>query len=438
MATYTLSKSAIKDKLTLDNTTAPKKFVFEDETDYGTTGQNGTVPKNSRWRVFRITVNNVVVYDTNFRTSLNVADWNATGSLSDMSAGDDFFNAVSLPINSDGTLVQGSYKIEVNTLFAKTDVYSTDYELDQSEITFNVVYSKPQAKLTGSVDLGLTPLIEFTDLTNYQQVNGISPIITRNLEYFDPFGNSIASTSGSAISSNTVYTGTSSATLASTMLWNYSGKINAAETNTYPSANYTFLVKDTISKRKELLVNDSANLCGVYCCMADLKKRLEYAKQKGRNTNVQSLQNVFNEASALFQFALISIRCGKTQDLNDVIAEIKRITGCGDCGCGDGSPQLIPNLGSSGSDNKVMVFNTGLTTTTAFAGSGLFTKDNGSGFSIMEHPDFVGKTFNTSRRDIEVYADGILYISSTLDSNTGLFTFTNIISDEVDVQIRFF
>jgi hypothetical protein len=437
MATYTLSKNDLKDKLVLDNTTAPKKFLFTDETVYGTVGQNGVVPVSQRWRVFRITVNNVVIYDTNFRTSLVLAQWNASGSLSDMSASDVTFNDISLPVNTDGTLVQGSYKIEVNTLYATNDASPAALALDQSVIAFNVSYHKPKAKLTGSVDLALTPLIQFTDTTDYIQA-GITPTILRNLEYFDPFGNSVASTSGSSVSSNIVYTGTCSATVSSTITWDYSTKLLGSVTSTYPTANYKFFIKDFITKRKELKVEDSANLCGVYCCIAELRKEWLAALAKGQNAQAQLLQERLNDALAQMSFALISIRCGKTESLNDIIAEIKKITACGECGCGDGSPQLIPDLSGSTTTNKVIVFNTGNTATKIFATNGLFTQDNGSGFSTMYHPDFVGKVFTTSRRDIEVYADGVLYISATLNSSTGLFTFTNMISTDVDVQIRFF
>lgn len=441
MAIYTLTDSNLKDKLVLDNTTAPKKFVFTDQTTYGSAGVDGVVPIAERYRVFRITLNGAVIYDTNFRTSTDVNDWNGA-SDSDLSAGDTLFDSVSLQTNTDGTLVNGSYKIEINTLFAQNDTGSPTYALVQSVIGFDVSYGKPTAVIDKSVDLALTPLITFTDDTKYI-VDNVTPSIVRTLEYFDPFGNSVTSTSGSSIQSNTVYTGTCSAKLDSTITWDFSTKFDNSITSTYPSDNFTLNLKDSISKRVELSVGDDGNLCNVYCCVQELKETWEGFVAKGNTSQAELAYDKFQKAASLLSFAQFSVRCGRTSGLNDIILEIKELANCDDdCSCSDGSPQLIPDLGSTAANNLVTRFNTGEGSQKSFTGLnglvGTFTRNNGSGFSTIEYATFLNKTFTDTKRDFDVFIEGIMDTVGVLDSSTGIYTCGFLVSTNTEVLIRFY
>lgn len=436
MATYTLTAADLKDKLVLDNTLAPKRLVFTDETVYGT---GGVVPITNRYRVFRITVNGVVIQDANFRTTTNVADWSGAGD-SDMEATSTDFSSVAIPLNTDGTIVNGSYKIEINTLFLNNDVANT-YSLLQSVIAFNISYTKPTAKLTGSVDLGLTPEITWVDGTSYV-VDNVTPTNSRLLSYFNPLGNTVTQTTGSSLVSNTVYTGTCSATLSNTITYDFSTKLDNSVVSTYPSANFTTFVKDTIYKRAELLVEGDGTLCGAYCCVQSIKEDYDKFIAKGNYSQAQLVWDKFQKASSLLSFAALSVRCGKTSGLNDILLEIKDLADCNDdCGCGDGSPQLIPNLGSVNRENKVVIFDTGTGAAnvpiTFDSGNGTFLRDNGSSVSTMSYIDFNGLDFNQSKRDFDVYFDGNIDTNGSFNSSTNLYTFSTQLSTKVTVMIKF-
>ena len=434
MANYSLALSELKDKFTLDNTTAPKELFWEDETVYGTSGQAGKPPISNRYRVIRLTVNGVVTYDTNFRTSPDHNNW--VGAQSDLSASDTT-TSINLPLNTDGSVVEGIYKIEINTLYKDDDSINDNYSLLQGQISFQVSYKTPKPSLAGSVDLGLTPEIKWVDQTPYV-VNGITPSRTGDLEYFDPFGNSVTSpTPALQLISNIVYTGTSSATINRTLVWDYTNEVFTSATNTYGQGNWTLLVKDSVSTRKELLVGGDANLCTVYCCVKTLRDDYKNLLSKGNYSQADKVFIRLNKATMLMSYAQLAVRCGKTSELNSLILEVKDLANCGNDCCDDDNPQLIPDLSGTSNTNKVIVFNTGTGATRVFAGAGMFRR-NVNNTSELTHPDLTGKTFTSSRRDFDIFSDGVLISNGTFTPNSGLFTFPNQVSTEVEIQIRFY
>jgi len=421
---YTLS---LKDKISL--VVNAKQLRIEDETDYQTLPNP---PINDRRRVFKISVNGVVFYDTNFAnpsgtTPATFAQW---AGVSDMDTGDDSL-IIALPTNTDGSIVEGEYTVESRTIYPTTNAKSA-YKTDASLVKFDIAYDKVKGELEVEVDLSPKPVIKWTDTTKYTQ-NSKTPTISRELKYFSPSGSQIGNTTTTfQIVSNTVYTSVSFATLASTVSYSYDAK----ESSGYSSVSVFLL--DVVSARKTVEVGDDLNLCNIYCCIKELKDKWEGLVAKGRLQKAAEVFAKFQEASSLLQFVMFSSRCGKTKGLNETILKIKEITECNeDCGCSGEEPQLIPDLsGDVSTLNQVIAFNVG-TGTDFVDGSLVFTR-NVNGNSTVTDPRLINKTFNNTKRDFDVYFDGVIELSGSFNSTTGTFTFGQTLSNDVNVMIRLY
>lgn len=437
MANFSLTATDIKDKVTLKRTVNPMEFQFVDETTWGTSGVDGLPPVTLRWRTFKITVDGTVVYD-NLKTSTSVGDWDGTTGTADMLASVTTFDSATLPKNSsDNSFIDGNYKIEINTLYKTADTGST-YVVVSSEITHDLSYDKPTGDITTTVDLNFTnPQLQSIDTTNYI-VDGVTPTISRAFIYYPPQGSggSQVSTSAKSITLSSFYTGTSvfQLTSSNTATWDFSSKINTSATNTYTSGNFTLLLFDSVTKREEFKVQDDIGLCGVICCIKDLYRRITTAVGNGDQSLVNQLNDDFNYAMSRVAYLQAGQSCDETDDINNVITDIKNRLECGgDCGCDGDEPTLISPLGQGNTTNNTIIkFNTASVSSSNYNDGSATGSD-----STYTNGLLADQTFNDTTRTFRVFADGVYVTNGSLSGSTFTFDAQYLVADGVDIVILF-
>ncbi len=435
MATFSLQTTDIKDKVTLLRTASPQQFNFVDETDWGTAGVDGLPPLSERYRSFKITVNSVVVYN-NLITSTDVADWDGTNGTADMLSGVDTFDSSTLPSNTDGSFINGGYKIEVNTLYLTVEG-SNIYEVVNSEITYDLLYDTPKGEITSSINLNpVNPELLVTDVTNYE-VDGVIPINARELKYIPKPTSGLTSvtTSLTTITKNKFSTGTSFAELtnSNSATWDFSLKIDNSNTNTYPTGNNVLLLVDKVVTQIEIDVSSNLDFCAINCCLNTTLNRYFTAKSCGDLSLAKDIFNILNEATTLITISIQNRSCNTTESLNEILREVKDILDCGDnCGCDD-APEIVQPIDTGATSNtSVITFNTSSVSTAVFT-----RKPAGGGGSTFTSGEFANKTYSGSNQDFDVYYDGSIDLGGTLDTNTNTFTFEAILSLNVEVKIVF-
>lgn len=364
MANFTLTANDLKDKALISRLDSPASETFTDETVWGTAGVDGLPPLEFRYRKIRITVDGTVVYDTNYDTaaSTDVNDWNGTSGESDMDNTEQSFAFSGIPTNQDGSFVQGDYKIEIATLYKTSDAGST-YAIVNNTVVHNLRYARPEAKITTTVDLNFTnPLLRSVDDTVYQ-VDDVDPTLSGVFQYYPPQGTTLSpvSTSSGVFNLSTFATGTSVFQLldTNTAVWDFSSKEVAAESN-YVSGNFTLELTDKVTKREEFKVQDDIGLCGVICCINSLYDRIVAATGKGDVSEVNKLNEQFNYAMSRVALLQSQQSCGTTENINDIITDIKTAINCGDNCCDDKTPTVIsPMNGQAPTGGTVIKFNTG-------------------------------------------------------------------------------
>lgn len=431
----TLTQGDLKDKVLILRTASPAEFQFTDETPWGT----GSLPAlAARYRKIRITdPTGTVVYDTNWdgATSTDINDWNGVNFDSDMNNVQTNFDTATVPTNTDGSFVDGNYKFEIATIY---DEGGASYKVVQSEITQDLTFTRPTGEIQVSVDLNpYSPQLKAIDKTDYV-VDGVTPSNTRLFQYFPPQGTGLTgnTTSSDTITKSTFASGTSVFQLTDSNIatWDFSSKTNTSETNTYSSGSFTLLLRDKVTKRQEFKVQDDVGLCDVICCVIELREKYETALSKGDLSLVNQLEQKWTKVMTRIAYIQAAQSCGKTENLNEVITEIKEIADCGDdCGCSNGTPTVIsPIVDGATSNTSVITFNTSTVSTAQFT-----RKPIGGGGSTYTSGDLVGKTYSGTQQDFDVYFDGDIDLRGSFDSATGTFTFQSILSEDVEVKIVF-
>lgn len=302
---------------TINNPT--KQFVLTDLTDYTAPA----IPTTGVKGVFKITdPSNTIIYN-------NTTYGAGSDIVRNISAVNQI--VIPLPINADGTVVQGNYTLVYSVQI--TDGSNPVYIVTQTH-TYNNQYVAPVVSITQTVDC-ISPLFTSVDVTDYT-VNGVAPTITRTHTLNYPFGSagegSPLVSSAQTITTSTFYNGTQTTEISTILGYTFSDGL---------------IVSDTVTGTKEILV-DCTFICSIYCCLRSLYNNRE------NNRGVNQIE--FNKYSALFdevmstvEIAMQAIDCGKTTDVNGYLTTIKTIANCtDDCSCNDGTPSLVTGLGGSG------------------------------------------------------------------------------------------
>lgn len=297
---------------------------------YGSTGAYlGTynIPNAGIKGVFKITApDGTVIYNNTSYTSPDIVGSTATWTKN-----------ISLPTNSDGSLVQGVYTAVLATQI--TDGVHSAYIVTNTA-TYNFVYTSPAVSITQTVDC-VSPLFTTVDATSYI-VNLFAPTtLTRTLTLDYPFGSAgqghPLTSSGTTISTGVFYNGTQTTTVSTVLIYTLSAT----------GAYVTFTISDTVTGAKEVLV-DCTFICAISCCIQALETRLSNAANGVNNVLYEQYQEQFTLVMSYVELALLAISCGQSSKVNGYIAKIQTIAECtSGCDCATGSPSLVVGLGGS-------------------------------------------------------------------------------------------
>ena len=192
-----------------------------------------------------------------------------------------------------------------------------------------------------------------------------------------------------------------------------------------PIATLDILDKVTVYEN-DIKVESITSICDLYCCVKDFLTRL----REGTSTQKNRLRQLTGEVSLYLEQISNAYSCGKGDDINTYVAEIKDLVGCNDdCGCGNSTtPTVIQAISLGGMPvNNVIYY------------------ENGAS-PVSTHPDssLIGLTYEVSgsprRNDFAVYLGGVLDNLSAFDNSTGLMTFstgTTLTASSVLTIIRF-
>ncbi len=226
----------------------------------------------------------------------------------------------------------GVYTITYTVYDSNLLVYSTKIN------TYDYQYESPEVEIEQEVDC-ITPLFTSNDITEYD-VDGVTPTKTEVHTIYYPNGSAGQGSpvvgAGVTLSTGTFYNGTQTTTILSDLEYTFSDGLT---------------VIDQIEGSKEILV-DCTYICAIYCCLRAAEQRME--NNRGVNQVKFNLyKDEFEQIMALVQLSKLAIECGKDDDVNGYLTQIKSIANCtDDCSCGD-TPSLVTGIGGGGGGGQI-------------------------------------------------------------------------------------
>jgi len=358
------SLSTIGFKTTYQFETSPKKFKFEDTTDYA--GQS--VSKSDCEGVLKITdpLGSVIYDNTNYAApdiDPNVSLENSTTIL--------------LPLLGSGEVIPGEYTIKYSVQNSSgTPATGTQIYLEKK---FNLAYTSPTVSLTLTADC-VQPLLTSTDGTTY--TSGLTtPTITRThtISYPASTGQATLTGTGAVLETSVMYTtkgGTVQHTSALTSVLAYAwpevagtGSLVVTGSDPVVVASNDFHLSDSVTGSTFNAVSCDGQLCDIYCCVkAEYDRYISYL-----NTNTlladEALANWVQMVSLCGEIR-IALECGKSADVSTYSARILDLGNCeAGCDCSDGTPVLVTGLGSGTGTVIVDSAGTPITVTSVTAGA---------------------------------------------------------------------
>ncbi len=259
---------------------------------------------------------------------------NQTSGTADIDQSTSLNSVGTLPLPLVGSLVEpGLYTIYF-------EVYDTvTFALYSVTQTYTFSYISPEVCIEQDVDC-LSPLFTSTDITNYT-VDGVVPTKAETHGIYYPAGSagygSPTLGTGLVVTSSTFYNGTQTTTISSVLQY------------VYPDG---LIVSDTVTGSKEVLV-DCSDICSIYCCIRTVQQTMLDYQTTNRAKYPEWLEK-FNKIMAYASMVTLAIRCGKSTEVNGLVAQILTIGNCTeDCGCSDGTPSQVTGLG--GLINNIVV-----------------------------------------------------------------------------------
>lgn len=366
--------------------TDPKVFVLTDTTNIS----GPSIPASGVREVFTIIApgGNEIYNNTDYNNPDILRSSGATNLI-----------PINLPLNGDGSVVQGVYTITQNTKI--NDGVNPVYYLTQTN-SYTYVYEAPSVSINQVIDC-ISPLFTSTDATNYT-VNGIIPTITRTHTVDYPYGSAGEGSplvgSAATIQTSTFYTGTQTTQISSIVLYTFLDGL---------------LVADTIVGTKEILV-DCSFVCSINCCLTTLYN----TKESYRGTNqvlFEKYSALFDEVMSIVTLCLVSIDCGQANKVSTYLTKIQQIANCtNDCSCNDGTPQLVTGIGAGGVTAVVVSGGAPVTVTSNTVG-------DTTTYTISLSSAFVNKV-NASYNTVVAAGTGIT-VSSSTSGDTTTYTVTN-------------
>lgn len=312
---------------------------------------------------------------------------------------------INLQTDQNGNILQGVYN------FGAQILYSTDpavpppvFKLFNKQIDFR--YNQPELCVRTSVDCS-APLLEIEETSGGYEINGISPITEERLITLTP--PSDITDSPQTSTSKTLYTS------------NFYNNVNQVDVklDLEWELDDDIFLKDCLSFHKPIEVTCSQTLCGLLCCVENLRKKVQRAKTRNR-AKYEELLSRLNHANSLITLFRTADGCTNTSvDRNMIVSEIETLTGCscGDCGCnGKSKSQKITGQPSVPIQSKQNIkINEVITAQTS-------TYQN----SALE---------GLATQDFVVFVDGLSVDNFSLNSTTGTLTFGNTLFPNQHLKI---
>lgn len=342
--------------------TTPSKIIFTDTTNYTTP----SIPTTGVRGVFSVTApSGTVIYN-------NTSYGAGSDIIRNISANNSANTTISLPTNSNGSVVRGSYIITYTVQI--NDGVNPVYYINTTN-TYNNQYVTPTVSILQTVDC-ISPLFTSDDTTNYS-VNGVFPTITRTHTLDYPYGSagegSPLISSSATLTTSTFYNGTQATEISSVLTYTFTDGL---------------IVSDTIEGSREFLVNCEF-ICSIYCCIRSVYNNRENFRGVNQ-VEFNKYSSLFDEVMSTVGLVLLSIDCGKTSDTESLLDKIKTIANCtDDCSCNDGTPSLVTGIsGGSGVTVDVVSGGSPVIITSSLVGS---TKT----YTITLDSSFINKVNNS-------------------------------------------
>ena len=357
MAAVTQGQIKFKVEFDIVNST----FKFTDQTTY----DDYTTVKGA----IKIEYKGVTVWD-------NLANIETTPDIDGSSAGQANeallrSNTTPTPLNLPTTL-NGEYTVTYSIKEGAIDPIS-------AAVTFDYVYVAPVGDLDATVDLTLTsPSIKIVDNTNYK-VNSITPTGTPTIKMYYPADVDLPEVSEqtSLLTVTNFYTGTQIGVLDADKVWDYTSTVTDT---TFTEGYATIFTLDTITDRINIPVESNGDICTIFCCLKDFENRLSLSKSNP--TKYQELSDIAGKVGFYFSSILAAFECGKTENVNDWITEIRSLVDCNeDCGCDGSEPILISPINGEtvGYNLTIDDGTTSVSNVTGVSFSGATLTDDGDG-----------------------------------------------------------
>lgn len=312
---------------TFDLTASPNKlFGFIDTTNYAAQG----IALSTVKCVLTITAPGGAIIYTN--SNYSAPDIDPVASLSNIIP-------IQIPLDAGGNVVQGAYIFSMtsrvitgmNPAYYVTQSYNYTYE-----------YASPTVVINQTANC-ITPLFTSTDETVYT-VNNIIPTISRDHSVFFPIGSGLSN-----ITNSTAQT----ITLGSGLFANGTQTTEITTILSYDFGNGLYVV-DSVTGVLEIQVSCEWT-CKITCCLKALNNRMESQRCSNYQAFLQT-KDIFTQVMSKVTLVLQFISCGKQDDANAVMEQIKELANCTDDCCGQDTPSLVTGIsGGSGSSANVVV-----------------------------------------------------------------------------------
>lgn len=357
MAAVTQGQIKFKIEFDIVNST----FKFTDQTTY----DDYTTVKGA----IKIDYKGVTVWDNlaNIETTPDI-DGSSVGQANEALLRS---NTTPTPINLPTTL-NGEYTVTYSIKEGVLDPIT-------ATVTFDYSYVAPNGDLDATVDLTLTsPSIKIVDNTNYK-VSDITPTGTPTIKLYYPADVDLPEVSEqtSLLTVINFYTGTQIGVLDADKVWDYTSKVTDT---TFTEGYATIFTLDTITDRINIPVESNGDICTIFCCLKDFENRLSLSKSNP--TKYQELSDIAGKVGFYFSSILAAFECGKTENVNDWITEIRSLVNCNeDCGCDGSEPILISPINGEtvGYNLTVDDGTTSVSNVTGVSFSGATLTDDGDG-----------------------------------------------------------
>ena len=301
-------------------------FKFTDQTIY----EDPSAVKGA----IRVEYNGVVLWDnlSNIETDPDI-DGNSAGQVNGtLTRANTQPTPLSLPLAYNDTIVNGEYTITYSLRESGESVIT-------NTVTLDYLFELPEGSISSLVDLTLTsPSITVVDNTNYTY-NNITPTGIPTLKLYYPADVDLpeVSVEASQLIVTSFYTGSQVGVLEASKVWNYSPLISDT---TFTIGNVTVYSNDVVTDRINIPVEANGDICTIFCCMKDFGARLYQAKSSP--TKYAQLSAIAGQVAFYFSSITAAYECGKTENINLWVNEIRSLVDCNeDCDCDGATPILI-------------------------------------------------------------------------------------------------